>query len=91
MGLQILDPPHSRFLPSSQEVEVAALVIMCTVSVVIPASYCALGVGDPFMREGIEYQHYRDDPNTIKLSLLKTRSMVATDSNESEGRRPIGV
>jgi len=72
-------------------VEVAVSIIVCSMSVIIPAILRALGVGDPFMREDTV------DPNfstveivcmtstKIELGLLKTGGTANTDSAESEG------
>ena len=75
-------------------VEVAVAIIMCNISIIIPAILCALGVGDPFMREDII------DPNfstlqiarmtstrieLIELGVSKTHGTAIMDSDQSEG------
>ena len=89
-------PTHQVFAfpPFIGIVEVAVAVIVCNMSVVIPAILRALGVGDPFMREDTV------DPNvsTIQMARMtstrielvefgvpKTRGTTATDSDQSEG------
>ena len=73
-------------------VEAAVSITVCNMSVIIPAIFRVLGVGDPFMREDTV------DPNfstiemapvsltRIELGLSKTHSAaVVTNSDESEG------
>ena len=75
-------------------VEVAVAIIVCNMSVVIPAVLRALGVGDPFMREDTV------DPNfstlqiarmtstrieLVELGVPKTHGTAITDSDQSEG------
>ena len=73
-------------------VEVAVSIIVCSMSVIIPAILRALGVGDPFMREdtvdpnlstGMEMA--RITSTGIELGLPMTRATAITDSDESEG------
>ena len=73
-------------------VEAAVSVIVCSMSVIIPAVLRALGVGDPFMREdtvdpnlstGVEIA--RMTSTRVELGLPGTRGTALTDSDESEG------
>ena len=72
--------------------EAAVSVIVCNMSVVIPAILRVLGVGDPFMQEDtvtpslvtdIEIVHMSS--GGIELSLPTSRSTEITDSTKSEG------
>ena len=73
-------------------VEAAVSIIVCSMSVIIPATLRALGVGDPFMREdtvdpnlstGVEIA--RITSTGIELGLPMSRSTAITDTDESEG------
>ena len=75
-------------------VEVAVAIIVCNVSVIIPAVLHAPGVGDPFMREGtVDPSHgsveiARMASTRVELvepGIQKTRGAAVTDSDESEG------
>jgi len=72
-------------------VEVAVSVIVCSMSVIIPAILRALGVGDPFMREDTVDPNFstveivRMTSTKIELGLPKTGGTANTDSAESEG------
>ena len=72
--------------------EVAVSIIVCNMSVIIPAILRGLGVGDPFMREdtvdpnistGVEIA--RITSTGIELGLPISRNTVITDSDEYEG------
>jgi hypothetical protein len=74
--------------------EAAVSIMVCSMSVVIPAILRALGVGNPFMREdtvdvdlsaGVDIVRIN---TTIELGLPIARGTVITDSDESEG--PMG-
>ena len=66
-------------------------LLVCNMSVIIPAILRALGVGDPFMREdtvvpnfsSIEMAHAAT--TRIELGLPKTRGTAITNSSGSEG------
>ena len=70
---------------------VAVSIIVCNMSVIIPAVLRAVGVGDPFMQEDtadpnfstIEMAHTAS--TRIELGLPKTRGTAVTDSDESDG------
>ena len=73
-------------------VEAAVSIIVCSMSVIIPAVLRALEVGDPFMQEdtvdlnlstGVDVT--RTDTTRIELGLPIPRGVVITDSDESEG------
>jgi len=73
-------------------VEAAVSVIVCSMSVIIPAVLRALGVGDPFMQEdtvdpnlstGVEIAHMTS--TRVELGVPGTRGTGLTDSDESEG------
>jgi len=70
---------------------VAVAIIVCNMSVIIPAVLRALGVGDPFMREDTVDLNFstiemaRMTSTRIELGLPTTRGMAITDSDESEG------
>ena len=89
-------PQNSRFtvhdFPSVGCVEVAVSIIVCNMSVIIPAVLRALGVGDPFMQEdtvepglstGVDIA--RMSSARVELSLPTSRGTAITDSDESEG------
>ena len=69
----------------------AVAVIVCNMSVIIPAVLRALGVGDPFMREDTVDPNFstiemaRMTSTRIELGLPTTRGTAITDSDESEG------
>jgi len=74
-------------------VEAAVSVIVCSISVIIPAVLRALGVGDPFMREdtvdpnfstGVEIARMTSTTR-VELDLLGSRGTALTDGDESEG------
>jgi hypothetical protein len=75
-------------------VEAAVSIMVCSMSVIIPAILRALGVGNPFMREdtvGVDLSTGVDIVRintTIELGLTMARGTVITDSDESEG--PMG-
>lgn len=73
--------------------EAAVSVIVCSMSVIIPAVLRVLGVGDPFMREdtvdpnfstGVEIARMTSTTR-IELGLPDSRGTALTDSDESEG------
>ena len=74
-------------------VEAAVSVIVCSMSVIIPAVLRVLGVGDPFMREdtvdpnfttGVEIARM-SSMTRIELGLPGSGNTALTDSDESEG------
>ena len=71
-------------------VEAAVSIIVCSMSVIIPAVLRALGVGDPFMREDTVDMNLTTGADiarintTIELGLPIFRGAVVTDSGESE-------
>jgi len=78
-------------------VEVAVSIIVCSMSVIIPAILRALGVGDPFMREDTVDPNFstveivRMTSTKIELGLPKTGHTTNTDSAESEGAASVMV
>jgi hypothetical protein len=72
-------------------VEAAVSIIVCSMSVIIPAILRALGVGDPFMQEDTVEMDLSTSIDiarigtTIELGLSIARDTVITDSDESEG------
>jgi len=70
---------------------VAVAIIVCNMSVIIPAVLRALGAGDPFMQEDTVDPNYstivmaRMTSTRIELGLPTTRGTVITGSDESEG------
>jgi hypothetical protein len=70
-------------------------IIVCNMSVIIPALLRALGVGDPFMREDTVDPNFstieiaRATSARIELGLPTTGGSAITDSDESEG--PLGT
>ena len=95
--------PHTIRLPDSLAhcirvsplptgaVEVAVAIIVCNMSVIIPATLRALGVGDPFMQEDTVDPNFstveivRMTSTRIELGLPKPRSTGTTDGDGSEG------
>ena len=81
------------FLPSLTGcVEVAVSIIVCNMSVIIPAVLRALGVGDPFMQEDTVEPNFstgvdiaRMSPTRVELGLPTSRGTAIPDSDESEG------
>jgi len=79
------------FLMLTGGVEAAVSIIVCSMSVIIPAVLRALGVGDPFMREDTVDMNLSTGADvvrintTIELGLPIFRGAVVTDSGESEG------
>jgi len=72
--------------------EAVVSVIVCNMSVVIPAILRVLGVGDSFMQEdtvtpnfGTDIEIVRMSSGGIELSLPTSRSTEITDSTKSEG------
>lgn len=74
-------------------VEAAVSIIVCSMSVVIPAVLRALGVGDPFMQEdtvaldlgtGTGVEIARTTSTMIELGFPSTRITEITDSDECE-------
>jgi len=74
-------------------VEAAVSIIVCSMSVIIPAILRALGVGDPFMREDTVDMNLsstsigiaRVNTTRIELGLPIARGTMITGSDESEG------
>ena len=73
-------------------VEAAVSIIVCSMSVIIPAILRALDVGDPFMREDSVDLNFsssiditRTDTSGIELGLSIPPGMAITDSDDSEG------
>jgi len=72
-------------------VEVAVAIIVCNMSVIIPAILRALGVGDPFMREDTVDPNFstveiiRMTSTRIELGLPVPRGTATTDGDGSEG------
>ena len=70
---------------------VAVAIVVCNMSVIIPAILRALDVGDPFMQEDTVDPNYstiemaRATSTRIELGLPTTRGTAITDSDESEG------
>lgn len=67
-------------------------IIVCSMSVIIPAVLRALGAGDPFMREdtvdmdlSTTVHIARVNTTRIELGLPIAHDMVITDSDESDG------
>jgi len=79
------------FSPFTGGVNVAVAIIVCNMSVIIPAILRALGVGDPFMQEDTVDPNYstiemaRTTSTRIELGLPTTRGTAITESDESEG------
>jgi len=79
------------FLMLTGGVEAAVSIIVCSMSVIIPAVLRTLGVGDPFMREDTVDMNLSTGPDivrintTIELGLPIFCGTVVTDSGESEG------
>ena len=71
-------------------VSAAVAIIVCNMSVIIPATLRALGVGDPFMREDTVDPNYstieiaRMSSTRVGLGLPTSRGTAITDSDESE-------
>ena len=69
----------------------AVAIIVCNMSVIIPATLRALGVGDPFMQEDTADPHFssikmaRTTSTRIELGLSTIHGTAITDSDESEG------
>ena len=70
----------------------AVSVIVCSMSVIIPAILRALGVGDPFMQEdtvdpnlstGVDIAHMSS--TRVELGLPASRGMTMRDSDDFEG------
>ena len=73
-------------------VEAAVSIIVCSMSVIIPAVLRALGAGDPFMREdtvdmdlSTTIDIARVNTTRIELGLPIAHGTVITDSDESDG------
>ena len=82
------------FLLFTGGVEAAVSIVVCSMSVIIPALLRALGVGDPFMREdtvdmnistGVDVTQMRVSGTRIELGLPVPRGTMITDSDGSEG------
>jgi hypothetical protein len=87
-------PTHrvsALFFPPTGGVEAAVSIIVCSMSVIIPAILRGLGVGDPFMQEDTVDMDLSTSIDiarigtTIELGLSIARDTVITDSDESEG------
>lgn len=71
--------------------EVAVAIIVCNMSVIIPAVLRALDVGDPFMREDTVDPNFssveivRMNSTRVELGLPKVYGMEITDGGRSEG------
>jgi len=69
----------------------AVAIIVCNMSVIIPAMLRALGVGDPFMQEDSVDPNFstiemaRTASTRVEFGLPTTRGTAITDSDESEG------
>ena len=83
-----------RFFLFTGGVEAAVSIMVCNMSVIIPAILRALGVGDPFMREdtvdpnistGVDVTQMGVSATRIELGLPIPRGTTITDSDESEG------
>ena len=75
-------------------VEAAVSVIVCSMSVIIPAVLRALGVGDPFMREdtvdpnfstGVEIARMQTSTTRVEFGFPGSRGAALTESDESKG------
>ena len=80
------------FFPFTAGVEAAVSIIVCSMSVIIPAVLRALGAGDPFMREDTVDMDLnptihiaRANTTSIELGLPMAHGTVITDSDESDG------
>jgi len=80
------------FFPFTAGVEAAVSIIVCSMSVIIPAVLRALGAGDPFMREdtvdmdlSTTVHIARVNTTRIELGLPIAHGTVITDSDESDG------
>ena len=92
MVSRVFNLPCVRFFLSFLGgVESAVAIIVCSMSVIIPAILRTLGVGDPFMREdtvdprfstGIEIAHTTS--TRIELGLLTSRGTEIVDGSKSE-------
>ena len=86
-NLQLTADMFSSFIGG---VSAAVAIIVCSMSVIIPAVLRALGVGDPFMQEDTVDPNFstiemaRATSTGIELGLPTTRGTAITDSDESE-------
>jgi len=87
-----LDPQLTMYrLSLTGAVEVAVAIIVCNMSVIVPAVLRALDVGDPFMQEDTVDPNFssveivRMTSTRVELGLPKARSTATTNVDGSDG------